>query len=90
MERTIMTQYTIVLFPAPPGVPRDAADELIAGWQRAVKATLFWARDKGDDTGAKKKKRRPGAKAAKRASSGESAKKATARKADKTAPKRSK
>ncbi|MEP6551372.1 MAG: FGGY-family carbohydrate kinase, partial [Gemmatimonadales bacterium] len=76
------TQFT-------PGMPREAAGELVAGWQRAVKATLFWARDKGDDAGAKKKKR-SGAKAAKRASTGGSAKKATAGKSSRAAPRRSK
>src|SRR5437016_1701524 len=35
----------------PPAMPREAADELMAGWQRAVRATLSWARDKGDSTG---------------------------------------
>lgn len=87
------TQFT-------PVMPREAADSLVAGWQRAVKATLFWARDKGDDTGARKGKKRSGAAARKKSSSpGGSAKKPAARKAgkpgkagkaSKAAPKRSK
>jgi glycerol kinase len=40
-----------------PAMPRESADELIEGWQRAVRATLSWARDKGEP-GAKKKKKR--------------------------------
>ncbi len=39
-----------------PAMPKESADELIEGWQRAVRATLFWARDKGEP-GAKKKKK---------------------------------
>ncbi|HEY3113879.1 MAG TPA: glycerol kinase GlpK [Gemmatimonadaceae bacterium] len=41
-----------------PAMPREAADELMAGWQRAVRATLTWARDKGDSTRGGKKLRR--------------------------------
>jgi hypothetical protein len=33
----------------------EAADELKAGWERAVRATLSWARDKSGSTGARKK-----------------------------------
>ena len=40
-----------------PAMPREAARELMAGWQRAVRATLSWARDKGDSAGGAKKKR---------------------------------
>lgn len=40
-----------------PAMPREAADELMAGWQRAVRATLSWARDKGEADGAKKRKK---------------------------------
>jgi glycerol kinase len=40
-----------------PVMPRESADQLIAGWERAVRAALFWARDTGDGA-AKKKKRR--------------------------------
>ena len=39
-----------------PAMAKESADELIEGWQRAVRATLFWARDKGEP-GAKKKKK---------------------------------
>jgi glycerol kinase len=39
-----------------PAMPRESADGLIAGWQRAVRAALLWARDTGD-AGAVKKKR---------------------------------
>ena len=78
------TQFT-------PGMSREAADELVAGWDRAVKATLSWARDKGDDARAKKKKKRSGAAARKKSSSpGGSAKKPAAGKAGKAALKRSK
>jgi glycerol kinase len=40
-----------------PAMPKETAGELMAGWQRAVRATLFWARDKGDQTGGAKKKK---------------------------------
>jgi glycerol kinase len=39
-----------------PAMPREAADELVAGWQRAMRATLSWARDKGEEGGKKRKK----------------------------------
>jgi len=42
-----------------PAMPRESADGLMAGWQRAVRAVLVWARDPGD-AGAAKKKKRPG------------------------------
>ncbi len=42
-----------------PAMAREAADELMAGWQRAVRASLVWARDKGEPGGAKRKKRGP-------------------------------
>ncbi|MFL5583344.1 MAG: FGGY-family carbohydrate kinase, partial [Gemmatimonadaceae bacterium] len=41
-----------------PTMSRDAAGELTAGWQRAVRATLSWARDKGDT-----KSKKPGPRA---------------------------
>jgi glycerol kinase len=31
-----------------PVMPKESADALMAGWQRAVKAALSWARDKGE------------------------------------------
>ncbi len=40
-----------------PARSKESADELMAGWQRAVRATLFWARDKGDQMGSSKKKK---------------------------------
>src|SRR6266550_5467436 len=40
-----------------PARSKESADELMAGWQRAVRATLFWARYKGDQTGSSKKKK---------------------------------
>jgi glycerol kinase len=39
-----------------PAMPKESAYELMAGWQRAVRATLFWARDKGDHAGDRSKK----------------------------------
>ncbi len=42
-----------------PAMPREAASELVSGWQRAVRAALFWARDSGDPDAAKKAKQRP-------------------------------
>lgn len=39
-----------------PAMPKERADQLVAGWQRAVRATLFWARDKGDQAGVRSKK----------------------------------
>ena len=62
-----------------PAMPKESAAELIGGWQRAVRATLFWARDKGEP-GAKKKKK--GA-SKKRASA---AKKAVAKKSARKKP----
>ena len=41
-----------------PAMPRESAGELIAGWQRATRATLYWARDNVDAEAAKKKKKR--------------------------------
>jgi glycerol kinase len=38
-----------------PAMSSEAADELKAGWERAVRATLSWARDKSGSTGARKK-----------------------------------
>jgi glycerol kinase len=38
-----------------PTMSSEAADELKAGWERAVRATLSWARDKSASTGARKK-----------------------------------
>ena len=64
-----------------PVMEREAADELMGGWQRAVRATLVWARDKGEP-GAKKRKKRGAAK--KRAQS--SAKKSTAKKSARKKP----
>ncbi len=40
-----------------PAMPRESADELMAGWKRAVRAALLWARDQGDARKTKKKKR---------------------------------
>jgi len=64
-----------------PAMSKEMADGLIAGWQRSVRATLSWARDRGDADRAGKKvgsratgKKRP-------SSSTESAKEGTARKA---------
>jgi glycerol kinase len=45
-----------------PAMPKESADELIAGWQRAVRAALFWARDKGDAAEGKPRKKRGTAK----------------------------
>ena len=39
-----------------PVMPRESADELMGEWQRAVRAALFWARDKGDAAEGKKKR----------------------------------
>jgi glycerol kinase len=41
-----------------PAMPRESAGELMAGWQRATRATLFWARDNVDAEASKKKKKR--------------------------------
>jgi glycerol kinase len=41
-----------------PVMPRESAQELIAGWERAVRAALFWARDKGDAPAARKTKKK--------------------------------
>lgn len=41
-----------------PAMEKAAAESLVQGWQRAVRASLSWARDKGDgDQPAKKKKK---------------------------------
>jgi glycerol kinase len=39
-----------------PVMPRESADQLTAGWDRAVRAALFWARDTGDAASKRKKK----------------------------------
>ena len=41
-----------------PAMPRESAAELLAGWQRTVRAALFWARDTGEVDGKKTKKKR--------------------------------
>jgi hypothetical protein len=41
-----------------PEMPRESANELMEGWQRAVRATLFWARDKGQPPAAKRKRKK--------------------------------
>jgi glycerol kinase len=38
-----------------PTMSSEAADELKAGWERAVRATLSWARDQSGSTGTRKK-----------------------------------
>jgi glycerol kinase len=38
-----------------PAMSSEAADELKAGWERAVRATLSWARDQSGGTGTRKK-----------------------------------
>ena len=46
-----------------PAMPRETAEDLIEGWQRAVRGARFWARDKGDAAGGRKtgKKKKRGA-----------------------------
>jgi glycerol kinase len=51
-----------------PVMPRESAGELMAGWQRAMRATLVWARDNVDADAAKKKRKR--ASSAKKRASG--------------------
>jgi len=51
-----------------PVMPRESAGGLMAGWQRAMRATLVWARDNVDAEAAKKKKKRRGSAAKKRVS----------------------
>jgi len=41
-----------------PAMDKEAADDLVMGWQRAVRTTLTWARDRGDDARPAKKKKR--------------------------------
>jgi glycerol kinase len=41
-----------------PEMPAETAKELVEGWQRAVRATLFWARDKGEPQPTAKRKRK--------------------------------
>jgi glycerol kinase len=41
-----------------PSMPKESAEELVAGWQRAVRGALFWARDKGDAARARKGKKK--------------------------------
>jgi hypothetical protein len=41
-----------------PEMPAETATELVEGWQRAVRATLFWARDKGEPQPTAKRKRK--------------------------------
>jgi glycerol kinase len=45
-----------------PAMPRESADAMMAGWQRAMRAALYWARDKEDANAAKKKRRSSAAK----------------------------
>jgi glycerol kinase len=39
-----------------PIMPREVAEYLMSGWQRAVRTSLFWARDTAEPTGARKGK----------------------------------
>jgi glycerol kinase len=48
-----------------PVMPGEAADVLMDEWQRAVRATLSWARDTGGSTGAREKKKKKSAAKAK-------------------------
>jgi len=41
-----------------PAMPRESAAGLLSGWQRAVRAALFWARDTGEPTSGKKRKKK--------------------------------
>ena len=66
-----------------PAMQPEAADELKAGWERAVRATLGWSRDKAGSTAGQKKARKKTA--AKKAVAKKGAVKKTA-----AAPKRSK
>ena len=50
-----------------PAMPKEAAGELIAGWQRSVRAALVWARDTGDAAGARKGKKKKSSAGKKRA-----------------------
>ena len=51
-----------------PVMPRESAGALMAGWQRAMRATLIWARDNVDTAAAKKRKKRRTSAAKKRVS----------------------
>jgi glycerol kinase len=51
-----------------PVMPRESAVALMAGWQRAMRATLIWARDNVDTAAAKKRKKRRTSSAKKRVS----------------------
>jgi len=57
------TQFT-------PAMPRESANELLGGWQRAVRATVAWARDKEDEKSRKKASKKRSAAAKKRTASG--------------------
>jgi glycerol kinase len=48
-----------------PAMEKETASELVAGWQRAVRSTLTWARDKGDGASTKKKRGTPKSSSAK-------------------------
>ena len=63
-----------------PAMPKEAADELMAGWERAVRSTLFWARDKGEARPKKGKKRGVSKKRTPGAAKKSGAKKATRKK----------
>src|SRR5882762_6218476 len=41
-----------------PAMPGETADVLMDEWQRAVRAALSWARDRGDSTSGRKKKKK--------------------------------
>jgi glycerol kinase len=54
-----------------PTMAKESASELIGGWQRAVRAALVWARDKGEaGEGGKRKRRKAKAGKQKRAPAG--------------------
>ena len=58
-----------------PAMEKSAAAGLVQGWQRAVRAALSWARDKGEDSVGKTKRTR----AAKRKAGTKSAAKSPAK-----------
>ena len=61
-----------------PAMDPETSSDLMAGWQRAVRSALSWARDKGDDS-AKGKRKRSRAKKASKGTSEKSTKAAPAK-----------
>ena len=71
-----------------PAMSKEVAGESIAGWQRAVRGALVWARDTGDEAGARKGKKKKSSAGKKRAAGSKPARSGAKAASRKEAPSR--